>query len=173
MSLFNFLKSGDLPWITKGKEVFGLHETRDKARLQTWLVSDGKTLGDPSALPWCGDFVETAIKTSLPKETLSGDLAANPYWARNWLQFGTATTPVYGAVVVFERAGGGGHVGFLVGEDRSHYYVLGGNQSNAVNISRIEKSRALGYRWPASGNYKKKALPLMSSINIPTTTNEF
>jgi hypothetical protein len=28
-----------------------------------WLKRDGRSLGDPSKNPWCGDFVETCIRT--------------------------------------------------------------------------------------------------------------
>lgn len=162
----------ELPWIVEGKKVFGLHETKDNEKLRTWLLSDNKTLGDPKALPWCGDYVETAIKKSLPEETLTGNLAKNPYWARNWLEFGEKTKPVYGAVIVFGR-NGGGHVGFVVGEDEDEYYVLGGNQSNSVNISRIAKNRMLGTRWPNSFENPNTALPKMTAGSIPKTTNEF
>lgn len=162
----------ELPWIEEGKKVFGLHETRDNAKLRAWLLSDGKTLGDPKALPWCGDYVETAIKKSLPKEVFTGNLAKNPYWARNWLELGEKTDPVYGAVIVFSRDKGG-HVGFVVGEDTTDYYVLGGNQSNAVTISRIAKARMLGTRWPSSLENPKTPLPKMSAAGIPKTTNEF
>lgn len=167
-----FGNSKELPWIEEGKRVFGLHETRDNATLRQWLRSDGKTLGDPNALPWCGDYVETAIKKSLPNETFAGNLAKNPYWARNWLEFGVATAPVYGAVVIFER-GSGGHVGFLVGEDATDYYVLGGNQSNTVNVSRISKTRCLGTRWPKTHANPNRSLPRLSPTNVPKTTNEF
>jgi uncharacterized protein (TIGR02594 family) len=162
----------ELPWIDEGKKVFGLHETRDNAKLKAWLISDGKTLGDPKALPWCGDYVETAVKKALPKEAFTGNLAKNPYWARNWLEFGVNTTPVYGAVIVFSREKGG-HVGFVVGEDETDYYVLGGNQSNAVTISRISKKRMLGTRWPNSFANPNRPLPKMTAGNIPRTTNEF
>lgn len=50
-----------------------------------------------------------------------------------------------GAVLVFERAGGG-HVGFYVGEDLSSYHVLGGNQGDRVSIMRLEKSRCIARR---------------------------
>lgn len=170
--LFNRNRNQELPWIVEGKTVWGLHEVRDNTRLRTWLRSDGKTLGDPKALPWCGDYVETAIKNSLPREPFTGALAQNPYWARNWQQFGVATNPVYGAVGVFER-GSGGHVGFLVGEDRSDYYVLGGNQSDSVNIVRIIKKRLLGSRWPSSFANPNRPLPQMTANNIPRSVNEF
>ena len=104
----------DLPWMIEAKKVMGLHETRDHAALAKWLKSDGKTLGDPSKLPWCGDCVDTAIELALPDEPRPGKLGENPYWALNWLLFGKACNPAYGAVVAFERPGGG-HVGFVSG----------------------------------------------------------
>lgn len=165
-------RSRELPWITEGKKVWGLHESRDNAELTAWLKSDGTRLGNPSELPWCGDYTETAIKNSLPNEPFDGRLGENPYWARNWLEFGEPTPPVYGAIIVFSR-GNGGHVGFVVGEDSNDYYVLGGNQSNTVNVSRISKSRLLGTRWPSTYRNPRKPLPRMSSNNIPKTTNEF
>jgi hypothetical protein len=45
-----------------------------------------------------------------------------------------------GDILTFKR-NGGGHVGFYVGEDKTHYHVLGGNQSNQVNVMRLAKSR--------------------------------
>lgn len=162
----------ELPWIIEAKKVFGLHEVRDNAKLKAWLRSDGKTLGDPKALPWCGDYCETVIKNSLPSEPFPGDLGKNPYWARNWILFGKEVTPSYGAIGVFVRDGGG-HVGFLVGEDATDWYVLGGNQSNSVNIVRIDKKRMLGARWPSTYTGKPQPLPKMKASSIPKSTNEF
>lgn len=170
--LFKKKNNTELPWIVEGKKVWGLHETRNNAELKAWLRSDGKTLGDPKALPWCGDYTETAIKNSLPNEPFTGKLAKNPYWARNWLEFGVSTNPVYGAIIVFSR-GNGGHVGFVVGEDDTDYYVLGGNQADSVNIVRIAKNRFLGCRWPSTFQNPNRQLPRMSASNIPRTTNEF
>lgn len=165
-------KPEELPWIIEGKTVWGLHEVRDNAKLRTWLRSDGKTLGDPAALPWCGDYVETAIKNSLPNEPFTGAVGKNPYWARNWLKFGMSVDPCYGAVIVFSR-GKGGHVGFVVGEDNTDYYVLGGNQSDSVNIVRISKQRFLGCTWPTTHPNPNRPLPRMTAGSIPRTTNEF
>ena len=107
---------GPLPWITEAKSALGRNEARDRTWLMNWLKRDGRSLGDPSKNPWCGDLVETCIRMGLPDEPLHGVLGTNPYWARNWLLFGLATKPVVGAVLVFER-GSGGHVGFAVGQD--------------------------------------------------------
>jgi hypothetical protein len=55
--------------------------------------------------------------------------------------------PMLGDVLVFVR-NGGGHVGLYVGEDETAFHVLGGNQSDAVNIKRIAKRRLYAARWP-------------------------
>ena len=104
----------------------------------------------------------------LPDEPL---LSANPCWARNWLLFGQVVQPILGAVLIFER-GSGGHVGFAMGQDDSHFYVLGGNQSDAVTIARIVKSRLLGPRWPATFPPRLQRLPTMKPGAFLTTTNE-
>lgn len=161
----------ELPWLAEMQTVLGLHETRDKARLQAWLRSDGKTLGDPTALPWCGDAVETAVKNALPDEPFPGALGANPYYARNWGSFGRSIMPSYGAIGVFERGPTSGHVGFLVGEDSTCFHVLGGNQGDSVSVTRILRSRLLAARWPATWPGEPTPLPRLSS-SLKQSTNE-
>lgn len=93
-------------------------------------------------IPWCGLFVAVVAKRSgwMPVK--------NPLWARNWLTFGTRSTkPGLGDILVFSRDGGG-HVAFYVAEDAECYHVIGGNQSDSVNIIRIKKDRLLGARRP-------------------------
>jgi uncharacterized protein (TIGR02594 family) len=137
-----------------------------------WLKRDGRSLGDPSKNPWCGDLVETCIRVALPVEPLLGALGTNPYWARNWLLFGQEVKQTPGAVLVFSR-GSGGHVGFAMGQDDTHFYVLGGNQSDAVTIARIAKSRLLGARWPSTYPPRLQRLPTMKLGEFLATTNEF
>ena len=162
---------GPLPWIAEAKTALGRNEARDRTWLMVWLKRDGRSLGDPSKNPWCGDFVETCIRMGLPDEPLLGALGTNPYWARNWLLFGRESKPVTGAVLVFER-GSGGHVGFAIGQDDTHFFVLGGNQSDAVTIARIAKSRLLGTRWPATYATRPLRLPTMKAGEFLATTNE-
>lgn len=162
----------DLPWMAEAKRVLGRHEGRDNGWLRSWLKSDGKTLGDPAQLPWCGDFVETCIRLALPGEPFPGALGENPYWARNWLRLGAEIAPAYGAVLVFERGPSSGHVGFAVGQDAGNYFVLGGNQSNAVTVARIAKARLLGARWPST--FARPVLPRLPQMasGDPISTNE-
>jgi uncharacterized protein (TIGR02594 family) len=70
-------------------------------------------------------------------------------WAQNWAKHGQPLTkPVVGAVLVFKRIGGG-HVGHYESESRTHYVVRGGNQSDAVNLTKMAKSQLVknGIRW--------------------------
>jgi uncharacterized protein (TIGR02594 family) len=160
-----------IPWVQQLRTVLGLHEVRDKAALSAWLRSDGKTLGDPSKLPWCGDAVDTAIARALPNEPRPGALGQNPYWARNWNLLGASCLPAFGCIGVFVRDGGG-HVGFIVGEDATHYHVLGGNQGDTVSVVRIDKKRCIGTRWPSTSKDRRAPLPRMSPKAAGVSTNE-
>jgi uncharacterized protein (TIGR02594 family) len=162
---------GPLPWIAEAMSALGRHEVRDRSWLMAWLKRDGRSLGDPAKNPWCGDFLETCIRVALPDEPLLRALGSNPYWARNWLRFGQEVAPIPGAILVFAR-GSGGHVGFAMGQDDTHFHVLGGNQSDAVTIARIARSRLLGARWPTTVPPRIQSLPVMKPGALPTTTNE-
>ena len=162
---------GPLPWITEAKTALGRNEARDRSWLMDWLKRDGRSIGDPSKTPWCGDFVETCIRMALPDEPLLAALGTNPYWARNWQLFGRDTKPVTGAVLVFEH-GSAGHVGFAIGQDDTSFFVLGGNQSDAVTVARIAKSRLLGARWPLTYPPRLQRLPTMKAGEFLSTTNE-
>lgn len=154
------------------QKVLGWHEVRDREKLSRWLRSDGKTLGDPSKLPWCGDAVDTAIALALPNEPRPGDLGKNPYWALNWQFLGVKTRPVFGAIGVFKRPSGG-HVGFLIGEDAGAYLVLGGNQSNEINDKAwIDKKRMVDCRWPSTFKNPNTPLPKRSRGGAGLSTNE-
>lgn len=155
-----------IPWYDEGLRKKGLTETRDRAALSKWLKSDGATLGDPSKLPWCGDFVETCIGLTLPEE----QMVVNPYFARNWLRFGVKCAPTLGCVLVFSRGPSSGHVGFYAGEDKTYFSVLGGNQSNSISVSRVARNRLLGARWPAT--VPLGAVVTAKGTNAVVTTDE-
>lgn len=145
------------PWVTLAKTKMGLNEVRDNKELSAFLKSDGRTLGDPAKLPWCGDFVETCIAVSLPREPM----IANPYWALNWLKFGVEISkdkPVMGAIGAAERDGGG-HVFFVVGHDKNYFHALGGNQSNSISIVKMDKGRVKGLRFPSTYPMPSDVLP--------------
>jgi uncharacterized protein (TIGR02594 family) len=138
------------PWMELALRKKGLREREDNRDLRAFLKSDGKTLGDPAVLPWCGDFVETCIAVTLPDAALP----TNPYLARNWQRFGHSVEPCFGSILVFWRgsvSGTKGHVGFYYSEDKENYHVLGGNQGDKVSIAALDKKRLLSAQLPLVG----------------------
>lgn len=95
------------------------------------------------SIAWCGLFVAICMKRG------GQEIAKDYLGARNWAVWGKPVLkPVLGAVMVFQRPGGG-HVGFYEGEDATTYMVTGGNQGDSVSTTRIAKNRCVAMRWPA------------------------
>jgi uncharacterized protein (TIGR02594 family) len=92
--------------------------------------------------PWCGLFAAVVVYNA-EYTPVPGALRA-----LNWAKWGNAADQAsLGDVLVFKRPGGG-HVGLYVGENTSHYYVLGGNQGNCVCIVLVDKTRCVAVRRP-------------------------
>lgn len=88
-------------------------------------------------IPWCGLFIGYCAKMA------GVQVVKNPLRALAWNDYGTQVSKgdeMLGDVLTFSRSGGG-HVGIYVGEDKTHFHVLGGNQNNEVSIVRIDKKR--------------------------------
>lgn len=128
--------------------LYGTKETAGGANspvIMGWAKECGLTATyTADSVPWCGLFVAVCAKRA------TWDIPDKPLWALNWGTWGVdAGQPELGDVLTFVRDGGG-HVGLYVGEDRAGFYhVLGGNQSDAVNIMRISKTRLRAARRPA------------------------
>jgi len=139
----------DMPWLAEAERLRGLREAPGAANNPTimdWAADLGIPFADDET-PWCGLFVAHCMRTGLPETPLPN----NPLGARSWLRFGVACKPQFGAPLIFWRgqpAGWTGHVGFYWAEDETCFHVLGGNQGNAVTVTRIERRRLLGARWP-------------------------
>jgi uncharacterized protein (TIGR02594 family) len=92
---------------------------------------------------WCAAFINWAFWKAGLK--VPGTLAA-----RSFLKVGKKTlAPKMGDLVVFWRISKDspyGHVGFFIKATKDVVYVLGGNQSNAVNVSTFPLSQVLEYR---------------------------
>lgn len=154
----------DTPWIAAAKSQIGVKEypgAPSNALIMKWAQRVADYLGinyTDDSIPWCGLFVAYCMETAgiTPPQTAIR--------ATSWAMWGVAlTTPAPGAVMVFSRAGGG-HVGFYVSEDDTTYHILGGNQADAVNITKIAKTRCTAMRWPLGVD-----LPTSGSVteNIP------
>ncbi|MBN8565226.1 MAG: TIGR02594 family protein [Flavobacteriales bacterium] len=143
---YKFLASEPGPKvITEAVKLYGTREIVGKqhsAEILYWAKELGmeKTYTNDE-IPWCGLFIAIVVKRA------GFNPVVNPLWARNWANFGTPQkVAMLGDILVFTRPGGGGHVGLYVGEDATCYHVLGGNQSNMTNTTRILKSRCIAIR---------------------------
>ena len=161
-----------MPWYEEAERLIGTREVAGDAsnpEILDWADGLGIDYADDD-IPWCGLFLAHCVGSTLQDEVLP----SNPLGARNWNKFGSPVDPQLGAVLVFWRGSPDswkGHVGFYRGEDAKHYFVLGGNQSNSVNVAKITKNRLLGARWPLTGLAGSGQTVSMSSSG-PVSTNE-
>ena len=153
-------------WMAEARKLIGQREIPGPKH-NRWIADGWKRLGagwfTDDETPWCGLFVAHCIEAAgLPFPKMFPR-------AKVWAEWGKPCPATVGAVAVFGRQGGG-HVGFLVGESHSHYYVLGGNQSNAVNIMPIAKDRLVkdGIRWPVQLGLPAPGLPRMTGGVVST-----
>lgn len=133
-------------WYRVAKRYTGTREIpgpTHNPKIITWL-RNLKAWWSEDETPWCGTFVAHCMQEAgLP-------YPQHWYRAKGWSEYGSNLAPdrlALGAILVFDRKGGG-HVCFYAGEDETHYHCLGGNQSNGVNVMRLEKSRLVASRWP-------------------------
>lgn len=143
----------DPAWLLAARKLLGTREAAGSANNATilgWAKILGlKVLGiayNADSVPWCGLFVANCLRAA------GIDLSAMRIGVRAsaWATWGVNLGPSVlapGAILVFAREGGG-HVAFYVGEDATHYHVLGGNQGDRVSIMRLAKSRCIARRWP-------------------------
>ena len=142
-----------MKWLDIAKSLIGTREIpgpKHNPTILDWCKRLGaRVLGiaiTTDEVAWCGTFAAWCVtQAGLTPPKIASRASAWETWEANL----RADRLAPGAVLVFRRSGGG-HIGFYVGEDRDCYHVLGGNQGNAVNITRIEKSRCVARRWPRS-----------------------
>ena len=125
------------------------------------VVAYFKDSGNPGVMDdetaWCAAFVGAMLKRAGIKGT--GKLNA-----RSYLDWGTPVArkdAQPGDVVVFKRGNSSwqGHVAFFVKDRGALIDVLGGNQSNAVNIKGYHSAALLGTRRPPKATAKPAAPP--------------
>lgn len=115
----------------------------DSPRVLKYFKEIGHKWVDDDETAWCAAFVNWCLLKAGKPQT--GMLLA-----RSFMQYGVSTkTPILGDIVVLWRISKTsefGHVGFFIHDTENYIYILGGNQSNQVNIQRFPKSQLLDYR---------------------------
>lgn len=168
---------GTLPrCIQEGLKLFGTAEVVGKGSNATiigWrdeLNQNGVKIAGYSDddIPWCGLFAAIVVFRARG----AAEVVKDPLWALNWAEFGTKSPQAaLGDVLAFKRPSGG-HVGFYIGEDSACYHVLGGNQSNQVCFTRVEKRRCVAVRRPPYQNQPASVKPYALSAAGGVSRNE-
>jgi len=168
-------KASEPAWLAAARAKLGTREAAgaaDSATIMGWAKRLGtKILGmayNADSVPWCGVFVAACMQEAgLEPAPIAVRAKAWAEWGAR-LQFGRLTP---GAVLIFERPGGG-HVGFYVGEDATAFHVLGGNQGDCVSITRITKSRCIAARWPKGEPVIGGPVQMKAVAGVPLSANE-
>lgn len=159
--------------VREGLKLFGITETpgaADNKTILEWAKEVGvDNVYKHDSVPWCGLFLALVAKRGghpwlgEPKDTL---------WALSWLRYGKITLRgMFGDVLIFKREGGG-HVALYIGEDVETYHVLGGNQTDKINIIRINKTRCVGIRRPLYKNTPQNVRRIVLEASGMVSTNE-
>lgn len=125
----------------------GVYETPGKASTKRVIEYHQATSlkATDDSVAWCSAFVSWCLETCGIKSTRSAA-------ARSYLSWGKRINePTIGCIVVFQRGNSSwqGHVGFVVGWDKTNISCLSGNQSDSVCIQKYPRSKVLGFRVPA------------------------
>jgi uncharacterized protein (TIGR02594 family) len=165
------IASNHAPWvdIALKEEKKLVHENKNKNLMEPeinkyyqaanykpgWKIDD-----DNDKDAWCGCFMAWVMKEAGYKPVVN---AAN---SQSWKEFGKPIDyPIFGAIAVRKRVGNNGHVAIVIGQskDGKRIIVVGGNQSDAVNIRsfpKADKKNNWSYRIPVNYNKKNATLPI-------------
>lgn len=129
---------------------------------------------DHDSVAWCGLLMAVcAVRANVdnrperrpPTKYLS---------AAEWSSFGVPIRldkAELGDVLVFPRPGGA-HVAMYVGEDADAFHCLGGNQGDAVSITRIAKARCVAVRRVPYLSKPANVRKVLMGASGPLSANE-
>jgi len=140
-----FISPSNPPHVLYAASYVGLQETQDREQLRTL------TGVDPVRTEWCAAFINAILNRH---GILGSDSVSEyPLLARSFLDWGEPVTePKRGDIMVFRRGNSRweGHVAIYLGtvtrNGQIYYRILGGNQSDAVNVTEYSASKLLGIR---------------------------
>jgi uncharacterized protein (TIGR02594 family) len=95
--------------------------------------------------PWCGLAAAWGVTKANIRPPVNEFLASS-----SWRKWGfDVKGPEFGAIACLDS-----HVAFVYDTDGSTVHLLGGNQSDMVNIIPVAANTILTYRWPAPEDYR-------------------
>lgn len=142
----------------------------DNPKVVAYFKDSGNAGVTDDETAWCAAFVGAMLHRSGAKGT--GKLNA-----RSYLEWGVPVDrkdAKPGDVVIFKRGNSSwqGHVAFFVKDKGALIEVLGGNQSNAVNVKGYQASQLLGIRRASQPKQapQKPAAPSVAPIPAKPAT---
>lgn len=150
----------DPKWLAEARKHIGTREIpgeKHEPKILAWFKAIKAAWFTADEVPWCAAFVGGCLEAA-------GIASSRSALAKSYLSWGLPLkAPTLGCIVVFTRDGGG-HVGFVVGEDaKGRLMVLGGNQGDKVSIAPFDRARVAGYRWPVAQSLQIDPLPRILS----------
>ncbi len=158
------------PWLEAMRDITGMLEEPGSADNQQILaMADfiGDTFPDMAeyclaynhdSIAWCGLTVAYCLAVAGIRPVFGPTDTDKFLWARAWTKFGTKLSkPKPGAIMVFERDGGG-HVAFYEGENANNYSIRGGNQGDRVSVINKPKADFIAAVWPGEPSKKPEVV---------------
>ncbi len=141
------------PWMRYAKDEINQKETKGNTHNPRIINYHATTTlkADTDETPWCSSFVNWCLIQADIKGTDSAAAVSWLTWGKNSNAQSGAITVIYNSAAANSSlTSSGNHVGFLVKETATHFFILGGNQSDQVKISSFPKStwNLKGCRWP-------------------------
>lgn len=173
---FSFLEGiGTLPnLVVASLNYLGLKEYPGTTNNNPVIMNMAKSLGisniyQNDEVAWCALYMCHLCKiTNKPMPFTGYDILR----AKSFENWGVASPQAsLGDVLVFKRPEGA-HVGLYIAESPTTYFVLGGNQSNSVNITEIAKNRLTAVRRYYSIAPPASVKPYMTNSSGNISINE-
>ncbi|MEM1372329.1 MAG: TIGR02594 family protein [Pseudomonadota bacterium] len=135
------------PWLKVAFADYGVAEARAPTAVLQMFRDAGRHDIDSASVHWCAAYQTAVLQRAGIHVDIPHDLTL---MAKSFETFGTACAPKPGAIAVFKRSGPAWarHVGNIVAVQETRLLILGGNQSNSVNLQWFARSELTATRWP-------------------------
>lgn len=157
-------------YIVEAKALLGEKEIKGRLaneRIKELYADAGHPEVVSDEVPWCAAFVGATLARANKPNT--GSLVA-----RDYVKYGNRLkSPKKYCIGVMRRGNSSweGHVGYVMDFDRDWVWMLGGNQSNSVNVQRFPRNKFIAFVEPKEED--KDVAPkevIASSTRLKTQT---
>lgn len=151
-----------MPWMGIAMQELGQSEvlgSNHNPKIVEYLKTTGSWWNSDETA-WCSGFVNWAVSKS-------NIIGTNSARALSWKNWGNSISQAsYGSIAILDYNNGRGHVGFVLGQNlNGDIILLGGNQSNMVNLSVFPANEIDGYIYP-TGHSSSYFLPIFNIYGI-------